>query len=92
MCTLCGKEGTMIYATIYIPGSVCPECYRQARLIHDWATKTHEIGSREKDGMFHVKYKDAFGNVIWDKGYKRQGNAVRCLQKHVEQIMGPYAK
>ena len=91
-CTLCGKEGTMIYATIYIPGSVCSDCYSRARLIHDWAERAHKIIPyyESNDGYNHVQYLNAFGEIIWDKKYKYWKNAIKCLTRHTEKLMGPY--
>lgn len=89
-CSICGQEaGTLIGASIYLQNGYCSGCQRQAKLIRDWASRVYDIVQPydSADGLYHLVYKDAFGDVLFDKGYKRAGNRRRALCKHVSRIM-----
>ena len=46
-CAICGKEDcTKVYATVWIKNPICNDCYRQAKMVDDWARRAIELPSR----------------------------------------------
>lgn len=89
-CSICGKQKPLIYTNIYLKNGCCADCYREAKLVYDWAQHVFTIvqNYQSEGSLWHLIYKDAFGDILFDKAYKRKGNLYRALRAKVSRIMG----
>lgn len=89
-CNICGKEHTLVYASIFLQNGCCQDCYKQAQLIKDWGHRVFDMSIPKDGNGYHFIYKNAFGETLIDKPYKYRKNALKAIVRKTSDIMGTY--
>ena len=83
-CAICGKEKTLVYASIYLKHGACNECYDKAKEIHEHMNKVLPVNGYA--GKYTVKRLDESGKEVYAKHYKTTNRWKKMVEDETRKL------